>query len=85
MAPVEEGGLLADVMCVSVLAGTGGIGCGECGRTSWTLTGETEVTEPVRVSVGRSVLGMNVVFTEPVVFHRSCVWCTYSSGCFSGS
>lgn len=70
MAPVEEGGpLLADVMCVSVLAGTGrDLDVVNVAGLVEDMTGETEVTEPVRVSVGRSVLGMNVVFTEPVVF-----------------
>lgn len=58
-----------DVMCVSVLVGTGlDLDVVNVGGLVEDMTGETEVTEAVRVSVGMSVTGMNVVFMEPVVF-----------------
>lgn len=70
MAAVVEGGpLVVDVMCVSVLVGAGlDLDVVNVAGLVEDTTGETEVTEAVRVSVGMSVTGMSVVFMEPIVF-----------------
>lgn len=70
MAAVVEGGpLVVDVMCVSVLVGAGlDLDVVNVAGLVEDVTGETEVTEAVRVSVGMSVTGMSVVFMEPIVF-----------------
>ena len=66
---VECGPLVVDVMCVSVLVGTGlDLDVVNVAGLLEDMSGETEVTESVRVFVGMSVIGMNVIFTEPIVF-----------------
>lgn len=69
MATVVEGGpLVVDVKSVSVLVGTGlDLDVVNVAGLLEDMTGETEVTESVRVSVGMSVIGMNVVFSEPIM------------------
>ena len=60
MATVVEGGpLVVDVKSVSVLVGTGlDLDVVNVAGLLEDMTGETEVTESVRVSVGMSVIGM---------------------------
>ena len=66
---VEGGPLAVDVMCVSVLVGAGlDLDAVNVAGLGEDMTGETEVTEAVRVSVGMSVAGMSAVFVEPVLF-----------------
>ena len=66
---VERGPLVVGVMCVSVLVGAGlDLDVVNVAGLVEDMTGETEVTEAVRVSAGMSVTGMSVVFMEPVVF-----------------
>lgn len=60
--------MVVDVKSVSVLVGTGlDLDVVNVAGLLEDMTGETEVTESVRVSVGMSVIGMNVVFSEPIV------------------